>query len=337
MTALSEYQRLEAPGVWRAGGEAQRRDVIVSLGDATLTISDMAERALTHWSLAAIERRGGGDAPALYAPGVETDEELEIEDETMVAAIERVRRAVQRRRPKKGRVRLVVAALMLAAIAAGAVFWLPGALKRNAVAVVPESQRLDIGARLLSELERFTGPPCSSRLGDRALSALQDRLRGGREGRIVVVPETVDSALHLPGGIIVLGREMLQAHDNPDVLAGFILSEDLRAAARDPLARLLDDAGPWNALQLLTTGDVPQPALAAHATTLVGAAPAPIAPEALNAEFNAAGLPSLPYANALGDTAYAEALRSGNPGRDPNMGPVLRDENWISLQAICLR
>ena len=56
MTALKEYDRIEATGLWRANADAQRREVIVSIGDATLTISDHNDRALAHWSLPAIER-----------------------------------------------------------------------------------------------------------------------------------------------------------------------------------------------------------------------------------------------------------------------------------------
>jgi hypothetical protein len=105
MTALSEYQRLEASGVWRAAPGAQRRDVIVALGEATLVLSDMQGRALAHWSLAAVERRNPGVAPALYAPGDDAVEELELADGEMIAAVERVRRAVERARPAPGPVR----------------------------------------------------------------------------------------------------------------------------------------------------------------------------------------------------------------------------------------
>ncbi len=54
MTALTEYDRLECAAVWRAAPEAQRRDVFVSVGDATLVITDNADRVLAHWSLAAV-------------------------------------------------------------------------------------------------------------------------------------------------------------------------------------------------------------------------------------------------------------------------------------------
>ncbi|MBV0911347.1 hypothetical protein [Anianabacter salinae] len=336
MTALTGYQRLEASGLWRAGAEDQRRDVIVSLGDATLTISDTAERALVHWSLAAIELRGEAGPPAIYAPGPDSAEELEIEDETMVAAIEQVRRAVARRRPRRGRLRLAVAGASLLAILGLGVFWLPDALVRNAVSVVPASQRIDIGARLLSSMESFTGAPCTSRLGTQALAALQARLRGGRPGRIVVVRGGIDSAVHLPGGIIVLNRDLVERWEDPEVLAGFVLAEDLRAAARDPLARLLEDQGPVTAFRLLTSGDVPGNALRDHVDTLVTSAPSDLAPDALIAQFEAVGLPSSPFAGALpSDDPLATALTEGDPGRDPMAGQILPDDLWISLQAIC--
>jgi hypothetical protein len=56
MTALKEFQRLEAEGVWRATPTDQRKDVIVSLGDASLTILDLRENVLAHWSVAAVAR-----------------------------------------------------------------------------------------------------------------------------------------------------------------------------------------------------------------------------------------------------------------------------------------
>ena len=68
-TALSKYQRLEAAGLWRADARPRKRlDVIVSVGEATLTITDMRERVQTHWSIAAIARANPGQRPAIYHP-----------------------------------------------------------------------------------------------------------------------------------------------------------------------------------------------------------------------------------------------------------------------------
>ena len=54
MTALTQYQRLEATGIWRKSAEAQRLDVIISIGESSLVITDINEKPLAHWSLAAL-------------------------------------------------------------------------------------------------------------------------------------------------------------------------------------------------------------------------------------------------------------------------------------------
>ena len=130
MTALQKYARLEAVGVWRESDQGQRRDVIVSIGDATLVITDSQEKALAHWSLAAITRVNPGLVPALYHPEGDKTESLELpEDEVaMVEAIETLRRVIDRRRPKPGRLRLGMFLTVITLIAALAVFWLPRAV-----------------------------------------------------------------------------------------------------------------------------------------------------------------------------------------------------------------
>ena len=100
MTAITKYDRLEATGLWRASPDKQRVDVVVCIGDATLTIKDMRDQALTHWSLAAIERANPGKRPALFHPEGDTTETLEIADDEdeMIRAIEKLRKAGERAR-----------------------------------------------------------------------------------------------------------------------------------------------------------------------------------------------------------------------------------------------
>jgi hypothetical protein len=129
MTALKDFDRLEATGLWRASPEDQRREVIVSLGDATLTMSDMNNQALAHWSLAAVQRANGSDIPAIYHPDGDPGETLELpEDEAqMIEGIDYLLRVIERRRPHPGKLRWFLGVGLAAALAAGAVFWLPGA------------------------------------------------------------------------------------------------------------------------------------------------------------------------------------------------------------------
>mgnify|MGYP003304514598 CR=1 FL=1 len=78
MTALDKYQRIEALGLWRDDHGSQRKDVLISIGETTLLISDMQERPLAHWSLAAIERSNPGNFPAIYHPDGDQEESLEL-------------------------------------------------------------------------------------------------------------------------------------------------------------------------------------------------------------------------------------------------------------------
>ena len=108
MTALRKYLRLESPGLWRENTDAQLREVIVGLREATLVLSDpKTEMALTQWSLPALARLNGSKTPGLYGPGGDDGETLEIDDADMLAALETVRAALERRRPKRGRLQRV--------------------------------------------------------------------------------------------------------------------------------------------------------------------------------------------------------------------------------------
>jgi hypothetical protein len=174
MTVLEQYRRLESLGLWRDGPDDQRREVVVSLGEATLVVSTPAETALTHWSLPAIERLNPGRTPALYAPGAEAEERLEIDDPDMIAAIEAVR-SPSTGRPHPGRLRWMIGAAAALAVLAGAVFWLPGALTRQTVtACCPRPSAWRSARRCLSEIGRLAGPPCDRAARARGAGAAVD-------------------------------------------------------------------------------------------------------------------------------------------------------------------
>ena len=107
MTALKKYQKLESPGLWRDTPQDQRRNVVVSFGAASLILSDpKTDLALSHWSLPALERRNPGALPALYAPGHDASETLELDDADMIAALETVQAALATRKARPGRLRI---------------------------------------------------------------------------------------------------------------------------------------------------------------------------------------------------------------------------------------
>lgn len=341
MTALAQYQRLEAPGLWRENAQAQRREVIVAVGDATLTICDMNDRPLAHWSLAALARANPGKRPAIYHPDGDPSEQLELAADAteMVDAIEKLRNAIARRRPHPGRLRLLFLALSLGTVLAGGFFWLPGALRQHAVSVVPEAKRAELGAALRRQLTRATGPACADPAGSAALARLAARLPDaqGRVPTLFVVRDGVQTALPLPGGTVLLAASVVEDHDSPDVVAGHVLAAGLQAQRTDPLDLLLAYSGISASFRLLTTGSLPESTLQAYAEHLA-TTPLPQPPmEALISAFARAGLPSTPYARALDQTGENTLpLIEADPfTTTPPANMALSDGDWLRLQAIC--
>ncbi len=336
MTALKKYDRLEAPGVWCASPDAQRVNVIVSLGDAALTISNMSDMALTHWSLPAVRRINPGTRPALFAPSEEVFEELEIDDSTMIDGIERVRKVIEKRRRHPGRLRHLITGGVLAGLVALGVFWLPGALRDYTVAVVPDPTRQKIGQRILNRIDRVAGKQCDGILARSALDMLGRRVLSARAPRLIVLTGGVQAAAHLPGHITLLNRALIEDYEEPDVVAGFILAEDQRRIQTDPMLGLLHHAGLRATVQLLTTGNMPNEAIDRYAEWLLTSTADPLTAEAILPRFAEAGIRSTPYAYALDLTGEQTiALIEADPIPLNTAIPLLSDGDWVRLQGIC--
>ncbi|MGR3433669.1 MAG: hypothetical protein ACU0CO_02070 [Shimia sp.] len=334
MTALAAYQRLETTGVWRPEAGAQRVDVAVAFGDATLVISDGSGRALAHWSLPAIVRLNPRETPAILAPGPEADEALEVADADMIDAIEQVQRAIARTRPRQGRMRFAVSVVAVVAGLGALGAWLPGAVERQALEVVPDVKRQEIGAALLTRVAGLTGAPCAAPFAALARDRLEQRL--GAEGDYHVVRDAPVATATLPGGDVLIGHALIEDPETPQVVAGHLLAEAARVEARAPLAGLLDHIGLAGTLRLLATGSVSETALDGYAEALLTAPPAPVADEVLLARFRAAEVPSTAYAYArdvTGETTLP--LIEADPFQGVAVRPVLDDGDWLSLRTIC--
>ncbi|WP_417728749.1 hypothetical protein [Roseovarius sp.] len=340
-TALTKYERLEAAGLWRPNPDAQRLDVVVSVGEATLTITDMRDRVQAHWSIAAVARANPGQRPAIYHPDGDPGETLELADnETeMIAAIEKLRGVVARQRPRPGRLRLVGVLTSIAAVAALVLFWLPGAARQHALGVVPMVKRVEIGQVLLGHLQRVTGPVCDGPGGAAALGQLARRLplRSGGVAQFRVVRGGIEGALRLPGGVILINTNLVEDHTEPDVVAGHIIAAYLRAEAHDPLSHLLEEGGLSASLRLLATGVLPDEVLRAHAERLMTDPPEQVPPEAMLAGFAHWQVRARPYAYAVDITGESTVeLIEADPfaGTAPPP-PLLSDADWLRLQEIC--
>lgn len=332
MTALSDYEKLESVGLWRPDPEAQRRDVVVSFGEATLVLTDTAGRALTHWSLPAISRLNPGQRPALFTPDPDALETIEIEDDTLIDAIETMRKRLIARRRRPGRVRLWLGLSVGALVLGLAVIWLPRALTEQVIRTVPASTRGEIDARLEQQMTHLTGTTCHSVRADRALRRLNERI-GGR-APVRVLPGELPAPIALPGGMVLLDRAMVEIPDDPAVTAGHILSARLIADETDPLRALLHRAGPGAMLELLTSGTLSDARLANEAEALIKAPVQRPNDAAILERFGAAQVPLRPWARDIDITGETTAaLIAAAPTE--SVPPIMGDGDWIALQAIC--
>ena len=337
MTALKKYQRLESPGLWRDSPQSQRREVVVAFREASLVLSDpRTELALSHWSLPAIERMNPGTLPALYAPGPDAEEQLEVDDPDMIAALETIRSAVRRRTPRPGRLRgTLLIGTTLAILGIGAYF-VPDALIRHTAAVLPPATRAQIGEAALADIARLTGAPCETPLGDRSLTILSERLFGGAGIRFAVLREGLPQAAILPGNLVLLGLPMLTEAPLPEVPAGFALAETLRAETDDPMQPILRHAGLAATFRLLTTGTLPATALQGYGEAFLATPRPPLPDESLLARFEGAAVSSAAYGYALDPTGESTlTLIEADPYRGGSPRALLNAEDWNSLKAIC--
>ncbi|MEM9715735.1 MAG: hypothetical protein AAF826_04385 [Pseudomonadota bacterium] len=334
VTALEQYARLEATGLWREGEEAQRREVIVSFGKATLVLSDLNETPLAHWSLAAVDRIGRG-LPATYAIGEDTTETLEIEDSVMVDAIEKIRRPLRPSAPTSGTLRLGLFSISLVLAALAIWVWLPPALANYTARVIPQSKAIEIGNNLMGHIERFTGQECRSLEGDTALAKLHARILPDDDGRLRVADLGGQTALHLPGGFTVLHIAIIEEFSGPAVTAGYILKEATNRDGADPIADFFQSSGLGATISFLTSGEISEEDYRSYARAKVTDIQDIPQAEDLLRRFEAVSVPSTPFAYALDPSGNSTKLLIDLDPVKTSYPQILEDSDWLALQAIC--
>lgn len=333
MTVLAKYQRLEGEGVWRPSPSEQRKDVIVSIGKATVTIAAANGTALAHWSLPAIRRLNPGNAPAVFGPGGDAPETLELADDEVVSAIEKVLAAIRGKAERPNRLRQLAKFGVAGAVVVGLAVWLPGAISRYTASLVPDVVLANIGNDILTKTERVAGMPCSSPAGDRALAALGERLFPDQNAKIVVLPSALAETAHLPDNIFLIGHRLVEDFETPEVVAGHLLSEDMRRNAHPPLARLLEAQGIRASLALLSKGRLREDDTKRMAEWVVSGRPDPVSDQKLLDVMRMRGVSSEPFAYAI--DISGERTLPLIEGASHDTQPVLSDTDWIALQRIC--
>ena len=235
MTAIKEFERLESLGLWRGLKDSQRREVVVSFGEATLVLSDINNRPITHWSLAAIEDAGKGENGVIFTVDDLGEETLEIDDQIMISAIYKIKASIEARRPHPGRLRWFLGAGILISFLVISIFWLPNALTQYASNIVPDSKAVEIGEVILKSIQKTTGSVCTSPPGERALRRLENRVIGSPSNRIRIIEMGNRPSLHIPGGNILINHRLTIDEPNANLIAGYAILERAIEDEKSPL------------------------------------------------------------------------------------------------------
>ncbi len=299
MTALERYDWLEAVGQWREGPDAPLREVIVSFRDATLVLSDLAERPLGHWALAGMQALRVEGGATVYSTTPEGYETLAIRDAQMNEAIAAVTRAPARNpAPPRRSFRLPAMVAALASLAA-ALNWGPGLIRDQALRMVSPEQAAEFGDRMLIEAMETTGPLCAAPAGVRALDRMAAVLAAPGETLTLHVTDlSTGPAARLPGRRVLLDRQAVEASEGPSDLAALVPQPP---PGGGPTADLIAETGVLGGLRFIFTGRIDDATLA-RATAAALAPPPTTAPP-------------------------AEAA--------PNETPLLDPADWAALRAIC--
>jgi hypothetical protein len=330
MTALEKYVRLEALGQWREGPGAAPREVVVSFGDATLVLTDLAERPLGHWALAGVQAVGRDGPATVYAMTRDGAETLTIRDADMVEAIAAVSRAHRLRDPeppappRRSWAPWALAAAALAALAAAG----PPLVAAQAARMMPPEAVEEFGDRMLLQLMAARGPLCGDADGRRALATLAATVAQGSPARLRALDLGGAPAALLPGPTVALDRAALAQADDPAEVAGWIALALSREAMRPGPERLAAAVGPAAALRYVLTGELSEAALA-RATRAALSSPEPEEILAAYERLRTAGLATGPFADGL-RRAGVEA-----PPGTAEGAAALSDRDWVALQGLC--
>lgn len=335
MTALDKFDRLESLGLWKETASSQKKEVIVSFGKASLVLSDNQDTPLTHWALGALEINSTTDEHVIYAPNKDGFETLEISDATMNRAIGKIRKRIRKPRSQRGRIRLLSASVIVLLFSLLATFWLPDALADYTTRAVSGAKAREIGAKLMPYINQYAGVPCRSYATNPVIRKLEDRLIGTSDNTLFISDLGARYSAHLPGGIILTNRVLVEDFQEAEVLAGFVLMEKALQEQEPALRALFLHAGSIATISFLVTGQLDDGIMETYAKSLMTAYVVRPDMQNLLALFEAANIPSSPFAKALDNQLTTTQALVDN---DPVTGlyePLLSDPQWLALQSIC--
>lgn len=242
------------------GATATSTPVSVRLGVDGLDILESADGAARHWPYALLEPseplRRGLDDVVLTSRG-EPGATLFVSDQALIAGL-----AARARRlgASSHRLRWLIPGLViggLAMLAAGLLYAFNISPAKSLAQLIPEKARASLGDTVLSSITQ-QHPVCTDSAGTAVLDRLVSRLAEGdsrvKAFHIKVVNWRLLNAFTLPGGNIILTRDIVEKTRGPDELAGVLAHEMGHAIERHPEAALIRALGLSAAAEIILGG-----------------------------------------------------------------------------------
>lgn len=339
MTALAQYERLEALGVWRAHDGAESREVVIKFGKSTLQLEATADEILAHWSLPALRLKSQDDNAATYAPDFESSESLTVEDAEMRAALGRVLAArLDAPRPPRSRLPMIAATAALFALVGIAVLNLPSVLSSFAPSLIAPERARVLAGQMLPLIEDRIGPACATRAGDAALDRLARRLMPRAPAQIRVADLGDLPYLALPGETVIISRHIAEQASNPEEFAGWTALAFADGASKTALGHVFLASGISDGLGFLANGSFSGRTLDAAVSRLMLSSDVrrPLELDGVTLHLADAGISVAPLVRGIRREAIVSGPLDVPVVEGGEGGPlVLTDGEWVAIQGIC--
>ncbi len=194
------------------------------------------------------------------------------------------------------RKRKLPAFLVFLAVVAAAIYFVPTLMRDQAIRMTEQDSARYLGLEMLAGTAL---EQCSEPSANSAEVILMSRLFVGNLYRLIVVKSGPEGVV-FPGGLLVVGGDVLQGVSSADEFGNWLI--ELTKTDQKPLVDVFKSSSLKSVFQYISSGTIPQEDLNVAAQDLLE-----------NASF------------PLSAVAGAQIAK-----------PILRDQEWVALQGICL-
>ena len=213
MTAIKKYRRIEAKGLWVERNGTNPKDVIVSIGKSSITISDINEVPHNHWNFNSVTILEQDKEKTIFSAGQDRQEKLIIQDQDMINALNIICDYGKTSKKPKIKTSFLFTSI-LAILIITFILSIPFILRLVALDIINPNHE-NIFVKDLLEKKGFMKNICTKQKKTAELEDLIVEKFGKKNKMEILITKTVlPSPLLLPGRIVVVPFEWLQKNQS---------------------------------------------------------------------------------------------------------------------------